>query len=59
MSDISRGKCFSSNRESIRVVADSKSDPKNIQHMIKTKKADILSRLGGECFRALAGIDRH
>ena len=42
MSDISRGKCFSSNRESIRVVADSKSDQKNIQHMIKTKKADIL-----------------
>ena len=42
MSDISRGKCFSSNRDSIRVVADSKSDQKNIQHMIKTKKADIL-----------------
>ena len=26
----------------IRVVANSKSDQKNIQHMIKTKKADIL-----------------
>ena len=42
MSDISRGKCFSSNRDSIRVVADSKSDQKKHTIYDQNKKADIL-----------------
>ena len=41
----------------IRVVADSKSDERNINDQHK-KGRNTFSRLGGECFRALAGSDR-